>query len=59
MQTQLPELVGKLQQADAGKGQGRPHVFVCGLSEMVNDVRDLLKQSLGYDRKHIHSERYD
>jgi hypothetical protein len=26
---------------------------------MVNDVRALLKQQLGYDRKHIHTERYD
>jgi ferredoxin-NADP reductase len=39
--------------------QSRPHVFVCGLSDMVNDVRRVLKEELGYDRKHIHSERYD
>lgn len=50
VQAQLPELVEKL---------GRPHVYVCGLSGMVNDVRALLKQQLGYDRKHIHTERYD
>ena len=50
MQAQLVELV------EAG---GRPHVYVCGLSDMVNDVRAHLKQTLGYDRKHIHTERYD
>jgi ferredoxin-NADP reductase len=38
---------------------GRPHVFVCGLSKMVGDVRAVLKQAHGYDRKLIHSERYD
>jgi ferredoxin-NADP reductase len=47
---QLPELVARA---------GRPHVYVCGLSDMVNDVRAVLKQSLGYDRKRIHTERYD
>ena len=38
---------------------GRPHVFVCGLSKMVGDVRAVLKQQHGYDRKLVHSERYD
>jgi CDP-4-dehydro-6-deoxyglucose reductase, E3 len=50
VQTHLEELVPKL---------GRPHVYVCGLSNMVNAVRGVLKQALGYDRKHIHTERYD
>lgn len=50
VQTQLPELVVRA---------GHPHVYVCGLSEMVNDVRAELKQTLGYDRKRIHTERYD
>lgn len=50
VQTQLSELV---------QASGRPHVYVCGLSNMVNDVRAHLKQTLGYDRKHIHTERYD
>jgi len=50
VQAQLPELV---------ESHGRPHVYVCGLSDMVNDVRATLKQALGYDRKHIHTERYD
>ncbi|MEY4582282.1 MAG: hypothetical protein RL701_6985 [Pseudomonadota bacterium] len=50
VQTQLSELVVQT---------GRPHVFVCGLSDMVNEVRNVLKQDLGYDRKHVHTERYD
>jgi ferredoxin-NADP reductase len=37
----------------------RPHVYVCGLTKMVSDVRRVLKEHLGYDRKLIHSERYD
>jgi ferredoxin-NADP reductase len=45
--------------AELVEGAGRPHVYVCGLSNMVNDVRSALKAELGYDRKHIHSERYD
>ncbi len=37
----------------------RAHVYVCGLSRMVKEVRATLKESLGYDRKRIHTERYD
>lgn len=33
-------------------------VYICGLKEMVNDVRDKLK-ALGFDRKQIIYERYD
>jgi CDP-4-dehydro-6-deoxyglucose reductase len=40
-------------------GLGQSHVFVCGLSKMVQDVRRLLKEDLGFDRKQIHTERYD
>lgn len=36
-----------------------PHVYVCGLSKMVVDVRRVLKEQLGYDRRSIHSERFD
>ncbi|MBW2460345.1 MAG: FAD-dependent oxidoreductase [Deltaproteobacteria bacterium] len=35
------------------------HVFICGLSKMVKDVRRLLKADFGYDRSRIHTERYD
>ncbi len=37
----------------------RPHVYICGLSRMVSEVRRVLKQELGFDRRSIHSERYD
>lgn len=40
-------------------GEERPQVFICGLSPMVREVRALLKSQLGYDRKRVHSERYD
>ena len=50
VQSHVAELAGAL---------GEPHVFVCGLSPMVNAVRALCKGELGYDRKRIHSERYD
>lgn len=33
-------------------------VYICGLKEMVNDVRALLKEK-GVDRKHLIYERYD
>jgi ferredoxin-NADP reductase len=39
--------------------QDRPHVYVCGLQKMVTEVRRVLKQELDYDRKLVHSERYD
>lgn len=40
-------------------GEARPPVFICGLSPMVKAVRQVLKGELGYDRRRIHSERYD
>jgi CDP-4-dehydro-6-deoxyglucose reductase, E3 len=45
--------------AELARALGEPHVFICGLSPMVGDVRTICKQELGYDRKRIHSERYD
>ncbi|AKF08390.1 ferredoxin--NADP reductase [Sandaracinus amylolyticus] len=38
---------------------GAPHVYVCGLSKMVSEVRRTLKDELRLDRRHVHSERYD
>jgi ferredoxin-NADP reductase len=35
------------------------HVYVCGLTKMIDDVRRVLKEELGVDRRRIHSERYD
>lgn len=37
---------------------GEPDVYICGLKEMVDDVRALLKQK-GFDRKRIIYEKYD
>jgi ferredoxin-NADP reductase len=33
-------------------------VFVCGLNDMVNDIRNILKER-GFDKKHIIYEKYD
>lgn len=35
------------------------HLYVCGLSKMVTEVRRTLKEELGVDRRLVHSERYD
>jgi ferredoxin-NADP reductase len=35
------------------------HAYVCGLNEMVSSVRKLLKEELGWERKHVIYERYD
>jgi NAD(P)H-flavin reductase len=37
----------------------RPQVLICGLSGLVQDVRRVLKEELHYDRRAVHSERYD
>lgn len=50
VQQQLVELIDP---------EHRPHVYICGLSDMVDEVRATLKRELGYDRKLLHSERYD
>lgn len=50
VQTHLEELVRPLLPAE---------VYVCGLNRMVKEVRTVLKESLGLDRKQIHTERYD
>lgn len=49
VQTHLAELI---------PGLGRPQVYICGLSHMVQDARRALKE-LGLDRKQIQSERFD
>lgn len=35
------------------------HFYVCGLSRMVGEVRRILREELGIERRHVHSERYD
>ena len=43
---------------EALSGRADVDVYICGLKEMVDDVRALLKQR-GFDRKHIIYEKYD
>jgi ferredoxin-NADP reductase len=50
VQSHLPELLEGLTGA---------HVYVCGLTKMVTEVRALLRDQLGFDRRQVHSERYD
>jgi len=45
--------------AELARALGQPHVYICGLNHMVSAVRALCKTELAYDRKSIHSERYD
>jgi ferredoxin-NADP reductase len=35
------------------------HVYVCGLSRMITEVRAVLRGELGLPRTQVHSERYD
>jgi NAD(P)H-flavin reductase len=35
------------------------HVYVCGLSRMITEVRAVLRVELGLPRTQVHSERYD
>lgn len=44
---------------DALSEHGEPHVLVCGLRAMVEDVRALLKEAYGIGRERIHTERFD
>jgi CDP-4-dehydro-6-deoxyglucose reductase, E3 len=56
VQAHLPELVralGELAGAEA------PRAYVCGLDRMVSSVKDHLRNELGFERKRVHTERYD
>jgi CDP-4-dehydro-6-deoxyglucose reductase len=57
VQAHLPELLGALRTALGGAVP--PHAYVCGLDRMVSSVREHLRNELGLDRKHVHTERYD
>lgn len=35
------------------------HVYVCGLTRMITEVRRVLREELRLDRRQVHSERYD
>jgi ferredoxin-NADP reductase len=54
VQAHLAELCAALRGAAPGA-----HAYVCGLDRMVSAVRELLRTELGFDRKHVHTERYD
>lgn len=41
------------------RGEGAPHVYVCGLQRMVGAMRDLLRKDMGIAREQVHTERYD
>jgi len=57
---QWPGLRGYVQHhLPAITGAERPALYVCGLTRMVSEVRKIAKERLGYDRRAIHSERYD
>lgn len=56
VQTHVEGLWRELVDRSAG---APPHAYVCGLERMVGQVRDLLRKTLGADRKQVHSERYD
>lgn len=50
VQHHLAELVAAL---------GPAHAYVCGVTKMIDDVRRVLKEELGVDRRFLHTERYD
>jgi CDP-4-dehydro-6-deoxyglucose reductase, E3 len=50
VQTHVPELLATLP---------TPHIYVCGLTRMITEVRRVLKEDLHIDRRRVHSERYD
>lgn len=56
VQEHVPESLAAIRD-DAGPAT--PHLYVCGLERMVTAVRDLAREKLGVDRKHVHTERYD
>lgn len=50
VQLHVPALAGELGECEA---------YACGLQAMVGEVRKVLKESLGFPRARIHTERYD
>lgn len=51
--------VRPLYQELTARGEGPPHVYICGLERMVSSVRELLRKDMGLPRELVHSERYD
>lgn len=56
VQAHLAELVADLR---AVAGPIAPRAYVCGLDRMVSAVRERLRGELGFERKRVHTERYD
>jgi ferredoxin-NADP reductase len=56
VQAHLPELVHAL---GALGGAEPPRAYVCGLDRMVSSVREHLRGELGFERRRVHTERYD
>jgi ferredoxin-NADP reductase len=56
VQAHLPEICTALR---ALGGELAPRAYVCGLDRMVSSVRDHLRGEQGYERKRVHTERYD
>jgi ferredoxin-NADP reductase len=54
VQAHLAELCAALHARAPGA-----QAYVCGLDRMVSSVREHLRKELGFDRKHVHTERYD
>jgi ferredoxin-NADP reductase len=50
VQEHVRKIVGKRTDMEA---------YICGLNDMVSAVRNLLKDEVGWDKKHIIFERYD
>ncbi len=62
VQLHVPEILAALTEASTtpvALPTAAPHVYVCGLDRMVSTVKDLCRNDLGVDRKHVHVERYD
>jgi ferredoxin-NADP reductase len=55
VQAHLPELVQALRPLSAEP----PRAYVCGLDRMVSSVKDHLRGEQGFDRRRVHTERYD
>ncbi|MCB9614654.1 MAG: FAD-dependent oxidoreductase [Sandaracinus sp.] len=53
VQDRIPEAL------EALRPHGEPHVLICGLRAMVEDVRALLKEAYAIGRERIHTERFD
>lgn len=56
VQAHLGELVRAIR---AASPETAPRAYVCGLDRMVASVREELRGPLGFERRRVHTERYD